>query len=42
MPRKIDAQKVMLDHSEAKVQLLGKYLDRYLNIISNDKKNRCV
>ena len=26
----------LLDHSEAKVQLLGKYLKRYLNIISND------
>lgn len=36
MPKRIDTQKVMLDHSEAKVQLLGKYLDRYLSIISND------
>jgi three-Cys-motif partner protein len=36
MAKKIDSQKVMLDHSEAKVKLLGKYLDRYLNIISND------
>lgn len=26
----------LLSHSEAKVQLLGKYLKRYLNIISND------
>lgn len=26
----------LLNHSEAKVQLLGKYLKRYLNIISND------
>uniref|UniRef100_UPI0040497AB8 hypothetical protein n=1 Tax=Flavobacterium sp. TaxID=239 RepID=UPI0040497AB8 len=26
----------LLDHSDAKVQLLGKYLKRYLNIISND------
>lgn len=36
MAKKIDSQKVMKDHSEAKVKLLGKYLDRYLNIISND------
>ncbi|HEX8023702.1 three-Cys-motif partner protein TcmP [Mucilaginibacter sp.] len=36
MTKKIDSQKVMLDHSEAKVKLLGKYLDRYLNIIAND------
>ena len=26
----------LLHHSDAKVQLLGKYLNRYLNIISND------
>lgn len=26
----------LLDHSEAKVKLLGEYLKRYLNIISND------
>ena len=26
----------MLDHSKAKVKLLSKYLEKYLNIISND------
>jgi three-Cys-motif partner protein len=36
MAKKIDSQKVMLEHSAAKVQLLEKYLERYLNIISND------
>lgn len=36
MPKKIDVKKVMQDHSEAKVKLLGKYLDRYFNVISND------
>jgi three-Cys-motif partner protein len=36
MTKKIDSQKVMLEHSEAKVRLLSKYLDRYLNVISND------
>jgi len=36
MPKRIDSQKVMLEHSEAKVKLLGKYLERYLNVISND------
>jgi three-Cys-motif partner protein len=31
------SQMVMLDHSKAKVKLLEKYLEKYLNIISNDK-----
>lgn len=30
------SQRVMLDHSKAKVELLEKYLEKYLNIISND------
>ncbi|OQP68290.1 three-Cys-motif partner protein TcmP [Niastella populi] len=34
---KKDTKKNLLNHSEAKVRLLGEYLDRYLNIISNDK-----
>ncbi|WP_285060066.1 three-Cys-motif partner protein TcmP [Pedobacter ginsengisoli] len=36
MAKKIDSQKVMLDHSLIKVKLLGRYLDKYLNIIAND------
>lgn len=32
----MDAKKNLLKHSEAKVRLLGEYLKRYLNIISND------
>lgn len=32
----IDVKTNLLEHSEAKVELLGKYLKRYLNIISND------
>lgn len=31
-----NAKKNLLSHSEAKVRLLGEYLKRYLNIISND------
>jgi three-Cys-motif partner protein len=31
-----DVKKNLLDHSEAKVRLLGEYLKRYLNIICND------
>ncbi|MEP5941603.1 hypothetical protein, partial [Maribacter dokdonensis] len=27
----------LLDHSEAKVKLFGDYIQKYLNIISNDK-----
>jgi three-Cys-motif partner protein len=30
------SQKVMLDHSKAKVLLLQKYFEKYLNIIVND------
>jgi three-Cys-motif partner protein len=30
------SQTTMLDHSKAKVKLLSKYLEKYLNIISND------
>ncbi len=33
---KQDVKTNLLNHSEAKVELLGKYLKRYLNIISND------
>jgi|688.fasta_scaffold219925_2 three-Cys-motif partner protein len=33
---KIDVKKNLLDHSNVKVRLLGEYLKRYLNIISND------
>lgn len=36
MAKKINSQKVMLDHSLIKVRLLGKYLDKYLNVIAND------
>lgn len=31
-----DSQKIMLDHSKAKVELYGSYLAKYLNIISRD------
>lgn len=33
---KKDVKKHLLDHSAAKVRLLGEYLKRYLNIITND------
>ena len=33
---KKDVKKFLLNHSEVKVRLLGEYLKRYLNIISND------
>lgn len=36
MAQKRESQIVMLDHSKAKVKLLSKYLEKYLNIISND------
>ncbi|MBS7564388.1 three-Cys-motif partner protein TcmP [Mucilaginibacter sp. Bleaf8] len=42
MSKRIDSQKIMLEHSEAKVKLLNKYLDRYLNIISNDKHTKKI
>jgi three-Cys-motif partner protein len=31
-----DSQKIMLDHSKAKVELYGSYLAKYLNIIARD------
>ena len=34
--RKKDVKRNLLDHSEAKVNLLGEYINRYLNIICND------
>lgn len=34
--KKKDVKKNLLSHSEAKIKLLGEYLKRYLNIISND------
>lgn len=37
MGKKRESQVIMLDHSKAKVELLEKYLQRYLNIISNDR-----
>jgi hypothetical protein len=33
---KKDVKTNLLNHSEAKVRLLGEYLKRYLNIICND------
>ena len=33
---KVDVKRNLLEHSEVKVRLLGEYLKRYLNIISND------
>ena len=36
MSQKRKSQVVMLDHSKAKVLLLQKYLEKYLNIIAND------
>ena len=36
MGQKRKSQVVMLDHSKAKVLLLQKYLEKYLNIIAND------
>ncbi|MBK7882939.1 MAG: hypothetical protein IPJ81_03330 [Chitinophagaceae bacterium] len=36
MGRKRESQIVMLEHSKAKIELLEKYLQKYLNIISND------
>ncbi len=36
MAKKRKSQVVMFDHSKAKVKLLAKYLEKYLNIISND------
>lgn len=34
--KKVDSQNTLMEHSRAKVALLGRYLDRFLNIISND------
>lgn len=39
---KKDVKKNLLKHSEAKVRLLGEYLKRYLNIISNDKYTKGI
>lgn len=36
MSKNVKNNSVLLEHSEAKVKLLGEYLNRYLNIISND------
>lgn len=36
------SQILMLDHSKAKVRLLGKYLEKYLNVISNDKYTKRI
>lgn len=36
MKKQRRSQRVMLDHSKAKIDLLEKYLSRYLNIIAND------
>jgi three-Cys-motif partner protein len=40
--KKIDVKKNLLNHSQAKVWLLGEYLKRYLNIISNDGYTRTI
>ena len=32
-----DTHKLMLEHSQAKVQLYGSYLSKYLRVISQDK-----
>ncbi|MCB9502472.1 MAG: three-Cys-motif partner protein TcmP [Deferribacteres bacterium] len=37
-----DVKTNLLNHSEAKVRLLGEYLKRYLNIICNDKYTRKI
>ena len=37
MKKKKDIKKNLLSHSEAKVNLLGEYISRYLNIIYNDR-----
>lgn len=34
--KKIDGKNNLLEHSEAKVKLLGEYIRRYLNVISHD------
>ncbi len=37
-----DVKNNLLDHSKAKVTLLGEYLKRYLNIIANDKYTKRI
>jgi three-Cys-motif partner protein len=37
-----DSQKIMLDHSKAKVELYGSYLAKYLNIISRDRYTKRI
>lgn len=39
---KLNTKTNLLDHSEAKVRLLGEYIKRYLNIISNDKYTESI
>lgn len=39
---KLDNKTNLLNHSEAKVKLLGEYIKRYLNIISNDKYTKSI
>lgn len=36
MPSKKDSQVKLLEHSKAKIMLLKKYLEKYINIIAND------
>ncbi len=40
--KKKDVKKNLLNHSEAKVTLLGEYIDRYLNVICNDGYTRGI
>lgn len=37
MSKKLSSQEYLFEHSKAKVELLGKYLDKYLNVIANDR-----
>ena len=39
---KLDTKTNLQNHSEAKVRLLGAYIKRYLNIISNDKYTEII
>lgn len=42
MAKKKLSQKLLLDHSKAKVELLEKYLDKYLNIIANNNYTKKI
>lgn len=42
MSKNVKDSPVLLEHSEAKVKLLGEYLNRYLNIISNDGRTKGI